>query len=66
MPTRTPLIDWLAQPDHTQGGLARAVGITQGAVSQMVRSSRLIFVVEDGEQIWLEEHKRLAPSQSAA
>lgn len=35
--------------DHTQEVVAKQIGVTQGGLSQMLRSSRQIFVRVDGK-----------------
>ncbi len=61
MAKRLSLKDYLADPANTQVALAKAVGVTQGAIFQMLRAERAIFVIEhpDG-RIELEEIKRIA------
>jgi predicted transcriptional regulator len=60
MDTRYELSDYLNRPGKTQVSLAKAVGLTQGAVFQMLRSDRSIFVIEreDGS-LALEEVKTI-------
>ena len=43
---RYTLQDWLAIEGNTQTGLAKTVGVTQGAINQMAASKRQIFVIE--------------------
>lgn len=52
---------------HSQSDLADAVGLTQGAISKMVRTKRKIIVVEhESGAIELTEEKPIAKSKSAA
>jgi plasmid maintenance system antidote protein VapI len=56
---RIPLKDYLALEGVTQYALARAVGVTQSAISQMVEKGRNVFVIADGGVLRLEEVRRL-------
>lgn len=61
METRTPLTEYLSRRENTQVRLAKTVGKTQGAIHQMIKSQRNIFVVEHSDgSLYLEEVKRLA------
>lgn len=61
METRTPLPEYLSRPGNTQVQLAQTVGKTQGAIHQMLKAQRNIFVVEHSDgSLYLEEVKRLA------
>ncbi|TNE87037.1 MAG: Cro/Cl family transcriptional regulator [Gammaproteobacteria bacterium] len=54
---KTPLNKFVAA--HGQTETARLVGLTQGAIWQMLRSGRNICVVKDKGTAYLEETKRL-------
>lgn len=59
--TRTSLIDYLACPGATQTRLAKTLGITQGAIHQMIRAKRQIFVIQhENGSIELREDKPIA------
>lgn len=63
MDTKTELRTYLSMPGHTQSGLAEATGITQSAISQMLRSNRVIYVIERRTgRVELEERKLLGRS----
>lgn len=63
---RYTLQDYLAVDGHTQTGLAKAVGVTQGAINQMVKSGRQIFVIQsDDDSLKLEEVRRLGKEDAA-
>ena len=53
----TPLKDYVA--DKNQSEAARLAGLTQGSIWQMLKSKRQIFVVDDGDESYLEERKQL-------
>jgi len=40
------LTELLRRPGQTQAGVASRLGVTQGAVSQMVQAKRRVFVVQ--------------------
>jgi len=68
MEKRTSITDYLRpKGEQTQKGLADLVGLTQGAIFQMVRDGRNIFVIEhlDG-RVELEEVKRITSEKTAA
>lgn len=44
---------------HGQTETGRRVGLTQGAIWQMLRDGRNIFVIEKGKTVYLEERKRI-------
>lgn len=66
------LRDYLDRPGKTQTGLAKDVGLTQGAINQMLKKKRNIFVIEhsDGslklEEVRLIESKKPEPQLGAA
>lgn len=63
---KTPLVEYLALPGNSQSKLALRVGLTQGAISKMVRTGRKVDVVEhDNGGVELEE-KRVINSASTA
>lgn len=62
---RMTLQEYLAIPGNTQTGLAKAVGVTQGAVNQMVNSGRTIYVIDHGTKVELEEIRRLGRETAA-
>ncbi|MCH8506845.1 MAG: Cro/CI family transcriptional regulator [Ectothiorhodospiraceae bacterium] len=65
MTTRSTLEQYLSQPGRSQAALARRTGVTQGAVHQMLRSGRCIFVVEhDDGSLELQEIKRIGRKPS--
>lgn len=47
---------------HGQTGLAKLVGLTQGAVYQMTQSQRNIFVIENDTEAALFETKQIGKS----
>jgi hypothetical protein len=62
---RIPLSDYLQK--NSQTTLAEAVGLTQGAISKMMRSGRkVIVIVKDSGDVELAEEKRLAGKSDAA
>ena len=62
--SKTPLDDY--QRAHGQSATARAVGVTQGAIWQMLKSKREIYVVEhDDGTVELQEIKILARKSAA-
>ena len=57
---KIPLEKYLSTPGNTQTGLAKKAGLTQGAIFQMVRAGRNIFVIPQADgSVELEEVKRL-------
>ena len=56
------LQDYLSNPVNTQTKLAKDVGVTQGAINQMLTSGRTIYVIISGEHIALEEVRQLGNS----
>lgn len=64
----TSLVDYLKRPGKTQSGLAASAGVTQGAIHQMMKSGRSIFVREhDDGRVDLYEIKPIGRrSESAA
>jgi predicted XRE-type DNA-binding protein len=59
MTKKTPIRKWLEGEGNTQTKLAELVGVTQGAIWQMVNGTRDIFVVETGERTYLEEIRKI-------
>lgn len=59
--SKTPLAKYLKKTSQVH--LAEAVGLTQGAISKMLRVGRNVYVVADSrnEQIKLVEEKVIAP-----
>ncbi len=62
---RIPLPDYLKE--NSQASLAEAVGLTQGAISKMMRAGRrIIVVINDSGDVELTEEKRVAFKSDAA
>lgn len=64
MTKKTPIRKWLSRPGNNQTRLAELVGVTQGAIWQMVNPKpgqvpRDILVVETGEATYLEEIRKI-------
>lgn len=66
MAIKTELRQYLAMVGNTQVRLAKSVGVTQGAIFQMLKSNRRIVVVEqDDGSLLLEETRQVAPKTAA-
>lgn len=57
---RTLLPNWLRK--RTQYTLAYMTGLSQPTISMMLRSERRIWVVEEGDEVYLEEVRRIRPA----
>jgi predicted transcriptional regulator len=63
---RVPIAKFIATSGMSQTALAAAVGVTQGAINQMLRSERSIFVItNDDGSLRLEEIKPLGKAATA-
>lgn len=60
---RTPLDRWLRRPGNSQVRLAAVTGLTQGSISKMLTTGRDIAVVEEEDQTYLVETKRIFGSR---
>jgi hypothetical protein len=56
---KTPIDRWLRRAGHTQTDLANRTGLCQASISKMIRVGRQIQVVEDDDETYLVETKRL-------
>jgi hypothetical protein len=61
---KTPLSEYVNE--HGQTATAKRAGLSQGAIWQMLQSERQIFVLDYGDAIALEEHKRIGRAATAA
>lgn len=61
---RRTLIDYVNE--HGQTTTARRAGLSQGAIWQMLKSSREIYVIDNGDSVTLEELKRINRPATAA
>lgn len=54
---KTPLTEYLNEPNNSQESLASAIGYRQSAISNMLKAKRNIFVIthDDGRVELLEE-----------
>lgn len=64
--TRTPLAEYLNRPGISQDRLAKQVKLTQGGISKMLRTGRVIDVIENDDGTIVLEEKRLIASTSNA
>ena len=65
--TKIPLTEYLSQPGKSQQKLALAVGVTQGAISKMIRTKRDVEVIEhDDGSIELVEQRVIGSTSTAA